>query len=740
MRRLAYAATLSGLLLALPASAQDDVPANPWPREIQVTEGTVVMYQPQPEALEGNQLKARAAVSVELQGGEVPIFGVVWFEARLDTDRAERVAGIVDVRVTQLRFPEQLEDQLARLTTLLETEIPRWELVISMDRLLTSLELAEQRDQAAAGLNNDPPVILFEDEPAILVTIDGEPRLTQEEGTDLMRVINTPYSLLLDPQSQIYYLNADATTWYTATDIVGEWAVADSVPMSVAALAPQPDELESEVQEGDDAEPGPPPKIIVATVPTELISATAGAEYTPITGTDLLYMSNTESDLFLHLTDQQHYVLLTGRWFKASSVEGPWSYVPGDELPEDFARIPEDHQMGTVLYAVPGTDLAIEAVMDAQIPQTATIQRAEAGLDVEYDGEPEFDEITGTPMTYAINSPTPVILVNGLYYACDEAVWFVAANPAGPWAIATQVPDVIYTIPPESSIYNVTYVRIYDSTPEVVYVGYTSGYTGTYIYGTTIVYGTGFYYPYWYGRYYYPRPSTWGFHVRYNPWSGWSFGLSYSAGPFTFYVGRGGWYRGGWWGPARYRGYRRGFHRGYRRGYRAGYRAGQRNSARNNMYRSQRNQTRGATTGTLGAANRAGSSAGGNRDNNVFADRNGNVHRNTGQGWEQRTGQGWQGSGAGGAAGGGQAARPATQPTTRPTTQPATRPSTQPTTRPTTQPSSSTGSRSSYSSMTTTQQLNSSQSSRQRGSQRTNSYNTSRGGASRGGGGGGRRR
>ena len=55
MRRLAYAATLSGLLLALPASAQDDVPANPWPREIQVTEGTVVMYQPQPEALEPAQ-------------------------------------------------------------------------------------------------------------------------------------------------------------------------------------------------------------------------------------------------------------------------------------------------------------------------------------------------------------------------------------------------------------------------------------------------------------------------------------------------------------------------------------------------------------------------------------------------------------------------------------------------------------------------------------------------------------
>jgi hypothetical protein len=45
------------------------------------------------------------------------------------------------------------------------------------------------------------------------------------------------------------------------------------------------------------------------------------------------------------------------------------------------------------------------------------------------------------------------------------------------------------------------------------------------------------------------------------PWGGWSFGLSYSIGPFTVYVGRGGWYRGGWWGPSRYRGYRHGYRR-----------------------------------------------------------------------------------------------------------------------------------------------------------------------------------
>jgi hypothetical protein len=240
----------------------------------------------------------------------------------------------------------------------------------------------------------------------------------------------------------------------------------DECPGSkIAALAPEPeevdpDELVDDVEE--EFEPGPPPKIFVATEPTELISSTGEPEYTPIAETDLLFMSNTDSDVLLHLSNQQHYVLLAGRWYAANSLDGPWRYVSGEDLPEDFARIPEDSAMGTVLYAVPGTALAEEAVLDAQIPQTAVVERNKASLDVEYDGDPEFVEIDDTNMTYAINSPTPVVHTGAQYYAVDEAIWFVSSSAGGPWVVATSVPDVIYTIPATSPIYYVTYVKIYD--------------------------------------------------------------------------------------------------------------------------------------------------------------------------------------------------------------------------------------------------------------------------------------
>ncbi|MBW2172923.1 MAG: hypothetical protein JRF69_13345, partial [Deltaproteobacteria bacterium] len=146
---------------------QEDATGN-WPREIDTPEGLVVIYQPQPEKLDGNLLKGRAAVSVELKGSTEPVFGAVWFEALLDTDRAERTATITDISVTRVRFPTEDKDKSQKLADLLEKETPGWLIPISMDRLLASLELAEVRSEATEKISTDPPKILFVTEPAVL--------------------------------------------------------------------------------------------------------------------------------------------------------------------------------------------------------------------------------------------------------------------------------------------------------------------------------------------------------------------------------------------------------------------------------------------------------------------------------------------------------------------------------------------------------------------------------------------
>jgi hypothetical protein len=590
-----------------------------WPREIAVPEAEIVVYQPQPDSMAGDRVRARAAVAVTPTGSEEAAFGTVWFGARLVTDRDSRTAEVLETKVLRVGFPNASEESKAKLSQILEEEIPKWNVGISLDRLLTSLENAETRKLAAENLNNAPPKVIISYEPAILVTIEGEPRMQEIEGSDgLMRIINSPFNIVFDRDARRYYLYAGEKQWYGAPDWKGPWELTSSVPSQVASLAPLEEEAEAKAiqdsvdaqvaaaaaaagEEVEEEEVGPPPSLVVATEPTELIYIKGEPEYTPISEADLLYVDNSESEIVMDLGSARIYVLLSGRWYSAESLDGPWIFVPGDQLPEGFAKIPFENDKGYLLASVPGTEQANEAVLDNQIPQTSVISRSEAKLEVEYDGDPKFEPIEDTDgLELAMNTPNQVIKVEDKYYALDEAVWFVADSPTGPWVVADEIPAEIYNIPPSSSAYNTTYVYVYDSNPEVVYVGYYPGYTHSYVYGGTVVYGTGWYYPAWYGRYYYPRVATWGFGVRWNPWTGWSFGFSYGWGPFRFGIGFGGWWRGGWWGPGRYRGYRRGYHRGWHRGaragFRAGYRSGNRAAHRNNIYNRQNNVARSPGT------------------------------------------------------------------------------------------------------------------------------------------------
>ena len=185
-------------------------------------------------------------------------------------------------------------------------------------------------------------------------------------------------------------------------------------------------------------------------------------------------VTNSDNDIFIDTATQDRYVLISGCWFRARSMKGPWEYVSGERLSADFTKIPPTHEKASVLASIPGTPQAKEALIANEIPQTAAISRSAATLTVSYDGQPQFKVVEGTTLRYAVNASTPVIAVSASsYYAVVNGVWFVAGSATGPWTVATSVPAVVYTIPPGSRVHNVTCVKVYSSTPEKVYVGYT---------------------------------------------------------------------------------------------------------------------------------------------------------------------------------------------------------------------------------------------------------------------------
>jgi hypothetical protein len=269
-------------------------------------------------------------------------------------------------------------------------------------------------------------------------------------------------------------------------------------------------------------------------------------------------VTNTDSDVFLTISNQQLFVLLSGRWYTAATHDGPWTYVAPNHLPADFSRIPPNSDKGDVLAHVSGTQAAQDAVADSYVPQTAAVNVHQFDQPpVEYDGDPNFQPVgptvSGQLVTYAVNTDAAVILVNGQYYCCYAGVWYVGPTPTGPWQICTSVPQVIYMIPPSCPIYPVVFCYVYGFTPDEVYVGYLPGYTGCYDYDGVVVYGTGYHYKSWLGRRYYPRPCTFGFAARYNVYTGiWGFDFALSRGGGRSWIGvaPGRWVRSGgeWFG------------------------------------------------------------------------------------------------------------------------------------------------------------------------------------------------
>lgn len=616
--------------------AQQSEDAFEWPKEIDTKNETVVtLYQPQLESFSGNILEGRMAITLAPKDKEM-IFGAVWFKAMMSTDKDTRIVTLEKMNITRTHFPDIIDDsKKTKFSNMLEDEMETWNLDMSMDRLAASLEEVENLKSLSDQFKNDPPNIYFRKDPSVLLLIDGDPILKKDDDSGLEYVVNTSFFIVKNNDGK-YYING-GDFWYSSKEILTGWNEIKKPPSIVAKFAK--DNLEEQVKDTTASAYDSAPAIIVDTKPAELILVDGKIDYKPVEGTNLLYVENSESDIIMDIPSQYHYVLIGGRWYYSKSLEdGDWKFQEPSNLPSGFEKIPQDSDMSTVRASIPGTPEAQTALLEQSIPQTATIDKKTASVEVTYDGEPEFEAIEGTKMSYAKNTDKSVLIIEGKYYCVDNAVWFVADAATGPWVVSDSRPDDIDKIPPESPVYNVKYTYVYESTPEVVYVGYLPGYTYSYVYGGVVVYGTGYYYYPWYRTYYYPRPVTFGFGVHWSPYRGWgfSFGFSYGWMSWGFHP-----YRRGYWGARGYRhGYRHGYRRGYaagrRAGYMRGYAAGNSNNAKRNVYNNRQNGV--AKTNDRSTRNVNSKARPSNKANNMYSDRSGNVYqRNQNGGFDNKS-------------------------------------------------------------------------------------------------------
>jgi len=562
---LILAIMLSGLSFAA-SSPGDSAADQGWPRVIEKNGKVLTIYQPQVDYWKDyKDLSFRCAISVKSGKSKKEKFGIVEIEADTVTDQSSRMVAVIS-RKRDIRFPNTSESESASLIGIVNELHPKTKAVtISLDRILAYLDPQNQTQQHPVEVSLDPPKIFYSSKPAILVLFMGKPELksVEKDRTDLMFAVNTNWDVFYDTADQNYYL-LNGSSWLKSSDPSSEkWDAVDKLPSGLSSLPANDNWID--VQNNIPGKPdNNPPLVFVSNEPAELILTNGETSFSPIKGTKLLRVENSESSVFLNSGDGKYYILMAGRWFRAASLQGPWSAASKD-LPAEFAKIPDDDPSAFVKASVPGTTDAKDAVLLASIPSTSVVKKSDpVKVDVTYSGEPKFQTIPDTKVQYATNSPNTVFIVNGSYYCCENGVWLSSSSANGPWALCTNVPKEIYSIPPTHPTHNVTYVVVQDSTPDTVTYSQTSGYSGEYVAATGVLmfgagmilgamiaddhdhyyyppypayysYGCGARYSYAYGGYYRAAQVSYGPYggagaaAKYNPYTG-----TYSRGAYAY--------------------------------------------------------------------------------------------------------------------------------------------------------------------------------------------------------------
>jgi len=483
------------LVLATGASAFAQDPG--WPRKLQKPGGTVIAYQPQvDEWKDHTNITWRQAFQMTPTGAK-QVIGAATFTGTTNVDTEKHTVVIFGIKAIDTYFPSLDQATSARMDPLFKTFVP--EVVnISLERVVAYLP--KPQSVQTVNLKNDPPSIFVNYSPAVLLAVDGEPVLVAIKDTKLKFVINTQWPLFLDTSKSQYYLLV-GPRWLTAADLHGPWSAATKLPQDMDRLPNDPQWVDlKKVIPLSAQSTAPLPRVFYSSVPAEVILFNGRPIYAKILQTQLLYATNTDSPFFLYTPTNEYYYLAAGRWFRSKDLQGKWTFASMD-LPEDFAKIPLSSPASAVLSSVPGTEEAKDAVLIAQIPTVMEIdpKSAAAQAKVSYSGDPKFAPIEGTSLYYATNTPDKVIKVADVYYLCLQGVWFMSPNSQGPWTTASSIPKEVYTIPPSSPVYNVTYVTQTTTSSGNVQSSYTAGYMGAFVVGVAlgavVANGTGYYYP-----------------------------------------------------------------------------------------------------------------------------------------------------------------------------------------------------------------------------------------------------
>src|SRR6185295_17575873 len=132
-----------------------------------------------------------------------------------------------------------------------------------------------------------------------------------------------------------------------------------------------------------------PPPVFFSQTPAVLVNVDGAPIWSPIGGTDLRFVVNTNWDLFEDPESHSYFLRADKVWLTAASLDGPWRQATA--LSASFRRLPDDGNWTEVKASLPaGTAAAgrVPAVFTSQMPAELLLT----------DGAPKYAPVTGTTL------------------------------------------------------------------------------------------------------------------------------------------------------------------------------------------------------------------------------------------------------------------------------------------------------------------------------------------------------
>lgn len=522
------------LALAVSGVRAEDAPkaaAAAWeyPREVLAAGRRTFLHEPQVLSRDAakDSVKLRFPVQVLDAAGRI-FWGMTEATGTTHFDLASRLVLVDGITAGDAAMPQLGEKERADVLAALPAAMPK-ELTLRLE-LVTAAAGAPPADGGIKAATTAPEIFVRRT-PAVLVQIDGEPVKDLVAEFPIEYVVNTAADLFRDPKSDTWYLLADGS-WLEAKSLQGPWKAAAQMPIlltqipithprgHVRMFMPGTQESAARGVPKKGAAAAPVPEVIVREKPAELVLLKGDPLLTMVPGVKLLAVANTESDMLFHPKTESFYLCVSGRWFTAEDVSGPWKEAFG-ALPPELSKIPRDHALGHLAWCIPGTPEAAEAVALTSIEERATISRA-TSVTVSYEGkEPRVVPLEGSNVKFATNTDDDVFSADGAFWCCAKGLWFRSDDGRANWSPAPSVPLTLSSVTESCGLFQTKFVRAAGPAEQGFRFAVSGGFQGVFVSKGAPVHGTGAvrrgvlrdgnWFPY---------PRTWGENRWYDPVAG----------------------------------------------------------------------------------------------------------------------------------------------------------------------------------------------------------------------------